>query len=89
MVTKRTRKREGQIGAPRFLEVIQSCLERRAKLLGLDAPEKFAETDSDGNDLTDEERVLKIAEIMERARKRRLAAEGKGGATDDDEPTVH
>lgn len=35
-------------GDPRFLEKVQWCIERRAKLLGLDKPEKHAFTDPTG-----------------------------------------
>ena len=37
---KEVHRREGQVGDPRFLSVIEWCIERRAKLLGLDAPTK-------------------------------------------------
>jgi hypothetical protein len=36
--TTEQRKRSELIGNPRFLQVIASCIERRCKLLGLDAP---------------------------------------------------
>lgn len=95
-LTKRTHRIEGQVGHPRFLEIIERCLERRAKLLGLDAPQKFVGMDEDGNEieLSEEEKIARIAAIMERARARRLAAAGKLGATaadpdDDSAPTVH
>ena len=31
---------EGQAGDPRFLQIVMSCIERRCKLLGADAPQK-------------------------------------------------
>lgn len=31
---------EGQAGDPRFLQIIMSCIERRCKLIGADAPQK-------------------------------------------------
>ena len=49
--------------------------ERRAKLLGLDAPVKVAPTDPSGEKeyagLTDEQRAERIAQLLERARARR------------------
>lgn len=33
---------EGQAGAPAFLQVVLSCIERRCKILGLDAPQRFS-----------------------------------------------
>lgn len=33
--------REGQAGVPAYLTVILACIERRCKILGLDAPQKF------------------------------------------------
>jgi predicted transcriptional regulator len=33
-------RREGQAGDPRFLQGVQWCIERRCKILGIDAPEK-------------------------------------------------
>lgn len=34
-------RKEGQAGAPAFLQVVLSCIERRCKILGLDAPTRF------------------------------------------------
>lgn len=39
---------EDQFGDPRYLAQIQSCIDRRCKLLGLDAPVKVAPTNPDG-----------------------------------------
>ena len=39
---------EGQAGDPRFLKIILDCQERRAKILGTDAPTKVAATSPDG-----------------------------------------
>lgn len=44
-------RKEGQVGDPRFLQVVEWCNEREAKLLGLDAPQKTALTDKEGKDL--------------------------------------
>lgn len=38
-------------GDPRYLQTALQCIERRCKLLGLNAPEKMAQTDSQGNDI--------------------------------------
>lgn len=40
-VTKRRKEVQGQTGDPRYLTIINQCIERRCKILGLDAPEKF------------------------------------------------
>lgn len=63
-------KRKQPLVADRILRI----MERRAKLLGLDAPTKWAPTDPTGEKeyigLTDEERMVKIQAILEMARKR-------------------
>lgn len=38
---KRSRRREGQCGDPRFLDGVLRCVERRCAILGLDAPQAF------------------------------------------------
>lgn len=38
---KVVRTRKGQAGDPRFLAGVQWCIERRCKILGLDAPERM------------------------------------------------
>lgn len=50
-----------QAGDDRFLQTVLKCIERRCKILGLDAPEKHAETDSKGNDLDRIERINSLA----------------------------
>lgn len=50
--TTKTRKktslrREGQSGNPAFLHIILECVERRCKILGLDAPQRFIIEDWD------------------------------------------
>ena len=40
-------RKEGQAGDPRFLAGVQWCIERRCKLIGLDAPEKHDITSHD------------------------------------------
>ena len=37
---KITKTRKGQVGDPRFLQGVQWCIERRCKILGIDAPTK-------------------------------------------------
>lgn len=54
---KRTRMRD-----PRFLTTVQWCIERRCKLLGLDAPERLeARVQQEGNDKHDRLAVLRAA----------------------------
>lgn len=53
-------KLKGQTGNPKYLEIVLSCIDRRAKMFGLDAPIKFAETDSDGRDLAPDERSARL-----------------------------
>lgn len=59
-------------------------MDRRAKLLGLDAPTKVAPTDPSGSQpyesLTDDERADRLAALFERARARR-----DGQAADDED----
>lgn len=44
-------RREGQAGDPRFLAGVMTCIERRCKLLGIDAPEKREISGKDGKPL--------------------------------------
>lgn len=46
--SKEGERREGQSGNPAFLDGILKCIERRCKLLGLDAPEKKEITGKNG-----------------------------------------
>jgi hypothetical protein len=50
---------------PRNAEILLRVSERRAKLLGLDAPTKVAETDAAGKDLTDSARAALHAKLLE------------------------
>lgn len=34
-------RREGQVGAPAFLELVLKCIDKRCQILGLDAPKRF------------------------------------------------
>ena len=49
--SKAERTVKGQTGDAKFLTVVRQCIECRCKLLGLDTPEKFVETDLDGNEI--------------------------------------
>ena len=40
--------KEGQCGDPRYLQRVEWCIEKRCKILGLDAPAKVAQTTPDG-----------------------------------------
>jgi len=46
--TKAVKRSEGQVGNPSFLAGVERCIERRCKLLGLDAPVKQELTGADG-----------------------------------------
>src|SRR5436190_3827327 len=59
---KRTVKHQN--GQPRFLELVLECIDKRAKLLGLDAPLKVVPTTLDGQPLSKEERRAHIEAIM-------------------------
>jgi len=57
-------ERVGQAGDVRSLDLVLKCVERRCKLLGLDAPQKVAQTDTAGNDLTAEERRERARQML-------------------------
>jgi hypothetical protein len=82
VVTVRSDEHEGN---PQFLAGVQWCIDRRIKLLGIDAPLKIAPTNPEGDkpyeSLTDAERTDRLVEILERARARR-----DGSAPGDDAP---
>ena len=73
--TKAVKRAEGQVGNPSFLAGIQWCIERRCKILGIDAPTKTALTDPSGTreyvGLTDDERSQRIVAILDAAGARR------------------
>lgn len=65
-------------GDKRYLDVVLRCIDRRCKLLGLDAPAKQELSGPDGGpirtedvSITEEERISRISAIFERARERR------------------
>lgn len=51
-VTKASMEKEARDGNPAFLQAVLSCIDRRCKLLGLDAAAKSELTGKDGGDLT-------------------------------------
>jgi hypothetical protein len=57
---KTTEKTEQRDGNPAFLQGIQSCIERRCKILGIDAPIKHA--DADGGNLPDSKTIIIIGD---------------------------
>lgn len=65
--TTRTEERNGD---PRYLQGVQWCIDRRCKLLGLDAPQEHNVKYEDAG-LTDAERANKILALLDRARERR------------------
>jgi len=46
--TKKSTMREEQCGDPRYLDIVLRCIEKRCKILGVDAPTKIAPTDPSG-----------------------------------------
>lgn len=71
VTTKITTRREGQVGNPAYLTGVQWCIDRRCKLLGLDAPAKHEIAGKDGGpiDTTDTrvELARRLAELAARA----------------------
>lgn len=59
-------------GDPRYLAGVQWCIERRCKILGLDAPVKAAATDVEGHDIinADSAREILAARIADLAQRR-------------------
>lgn len=60
----------GQTGDPRYMNVILSTVERRCKLLGLDAPTKVAPTNPEGDKpyqaMSEPELDQRIAELLQK-----------------------
>lgn len=76
ILLKRITDTEDLVGAPAFLAGVMSCIERRCKLLGLDAPTKVAPTTPEGDkpyndELSEERRISRLAAILNSARTRR------------------
>ncbi len=57
---------------PRVADTLIRVLERRARIMGYDAPTKI-EAKIDGKDLSDEQRLARIEEILDAGRARRAA----------------
>lgn len=55
VITKASMEKEQRDGNPAFLNGVLSCIDRRCKLLGLDAPEKRQTWNVDLSTLTDEQ----------------------------------
>ncbi len=80
-----TKTTKGQAGDPRFLQGIQWCIERRCKIVGIDAPQRREITGKDGGPIettdvdgvTDDERVARIAALLDEARARRTGPAGE------------
>jgi len=73
-------------GDPRYLQTALQCIERRCKLLGLNAPEKMAQTDSQGNDIDEPipQRLREMDQDEIEARIRELQRKEVDGMTEDD-----
>ena len=56
----------GQSGNPRYLDIVIRCIEKRCALLGLDAPQKVAQTDAAGNDISAEEKAERARQMLAR-----------------------
>lgn len=79
VVTETTLKRELRDGNPAFLEGVLKCIERRSRLLGLDAPVKtelkgsveFHRSDIDLSDASDEQldAIIEQAEAIQEAKR--------------------
>lgn len=75
-VTTRT---ENRTGNPSYLQGVERCIKMRMELLGLEAPKRQEIAGKDGKaieinnhgTITDDERIIRIAEILEAARNRR------------------
>ena len=85
--TRLIAKTDPGLGDPRYLVGVQWCIEKRCRILGLDAPVKVAPTDpsglmeySGGSTLTDDERLRRLATVLDtvRARRDRPADSGIG-----------
>lgn len=70
-----TKTSKGQAGDPRFLQGVQWCIERRCKILGIDAPDKLQhsgriETETHVT-FTNAERAERVMALLDAARARR------------------
>lgn len=69
-------------GEPRYLQIALQCVERRARLLGLDAPQKFAQTDSKGTDAEANRNLKDMSQEEIQARTSELLQERTDSMTD-------
>ena len=75
---EKTETTEEQCGDPRYLDIMLKCLADIRKIWGADAPEKIANTDSQGNDVSDAART-QYDELL--AAIRGVVPSGGGGVT--------
>lgn len=73
---KATIEKETLLGNPAYLSGVQWCISERCKILGIYAPAKVAPTNPEGdkpydNGISDEQRITRIAAILNTARDRR------------------
>ena len=76
---KVTKTLKGQAGDPRFLQGVQWCIEKRCKILGVDAPQRLEHSgpvggpieSKDVSDSTSDERIARLVAIFDAARERR------------------
>jgi len=61
---EQTVKTEERNGDPRFLDVVMKCIERRCKLIGLDAPDKHELTGKGGGPIQIEEQRAAVEERL-------------------------
>ncbi|MCB1686878.1 MAG: hypothetical protein KDI33_00215 [Halioglobus sp.] len=82
-LNKRTDEEQGN-GEPRYLQIALQCIERRSKLLGLDAPQKVAQTDSQGHDPATPDQYKNMSDEELDARSRELQRMFVDDMTDED-----
>ena len=88
--TKAVKRAEGQVGNPSFLAGIERCIERRCKLLGLDAPSKQEHTIKDESDIDAaiERELAKLAKGTEGAAVGAVAGEEQSMDTASQQPAT-
>lgn len=69
---------KGQAGDPRFLDIVMKCVDRRCKILGVDAPAKLHTMDIDLGTLT-EEQLRRVASGEDPAHIMATSGEGRTG----------
>jgi len=73
-------RREGQVGNPSFLAGVQWCIERRCKILGIDAPQKMQVLSDNDLDAAIATELARLAAVGEAADVR--ASEGDADAAE-------